>query len=122
MCATGPFLKYAGPVVEACARCGVDYVDITGETPFVHRSLVMHNEVAQKSGAAIVHMCGFDRYSFLEKLVLSLMEPLEAVKVSLKRLRKNEEMSNSNSFICWGGEMLLNHFHYFFFCFVLLYT
>ena len=35
----GPFLHHGRPVVDACVRLGTDYVDITGETPFVRTNM-----------------------------------------------------------------------------------
>ena len=58
--ASGPFLSHGLPLVEACAECGTDYVDITGETPFVRRSMDLHSDAALRSGSYVFHMCGFD--------------------------------------------------------------
>src|SRR5688572_2797697 len=33
----GPFARYSDPVVQACVAARADYVDITGETPWVRR-------------------------------------------------------------------------------------
>jgi short subunit dehydrogenase-like uncharacterized protein len=56
----GPYLQYGEPLVAACAEAGTDYVDLTGEPLFVDRMYVKYHAVAQKSGARIVHCCGFD--------------------------------------------------------------
>jgi short subunit dehydrogenase-like uncharacterized protein len=56
----GPYLKYGEPLVAACAEAGTDYVDLTGEPEFVDRMYVAHHATAEKSGARIVHACGFD--------------------------------------------------------------
>ncbi|AGL17799.1 trans-acting enoyl reductase family protein [Actinoplanes sp. N902-109] len=56
----GPFAKYGQPLVRACAEAGTDYADLTGEVLFVRRSIDDNHEVAAKSGARIVHSCGFD--------------------------------------------------------------
>jgi len=56
----GPYYRYGLPVVEACAKSGTDYVDLTGEVLFVRDSLDRYNELAASSGARIVHSCGFD--------------------------------------------------------------
>lgn len=56
----GPFSLYGEAIVRACAREGVDYVDITGETPFVRRMLDLYESDAIRSGAKIIHFCGFD--------------------------------------------------------------
>ncbi|GAA1479687.1 saccharopine dehydrogenase NADP-binding domain-containing protein [Gordonia sinesedis] len=61
LCTTvGPYLKYGEPLVVAAATAGTDYVDLTGEVPFVHYSIEKVSETAQATGARIVHSCGFD--------------------------------------------------------------
>src|SRR5690606_7803971 len=56
----GPYVKYGEPLVAACARAGTDYVDLTGEPTFVDRMYVKYHAEAERSGARIVHACGFD--------------------------------------------------------------
>ncbi len=56
----GPYVEFGEPLVAACAEAGTDYVDITGEPMFVDQMYVAHHADAQKSGARIVHCCGFD--------------------------------------------------------------
>lgn len=57
----GPYGTHHGlSVVDACARAGTDYVDLTGETLFVRDSIDAHHDRARASGARIVHSCGFD--------------------------------------------------------------
>ncbi len=56
----GPYLQHGEPLVAACAEAGTDYVDLTGEPEFVDRMYVAHHATAQRTGARIVHACGFD--------------------------------------------------------------
>jgi short subunit dehydrogenase-like uncharacterized protein len=56
----GPYLAYGEPLVAACAAAGTDYVDLTGEPEFVDRMYLAHHETAVRSGARLVHCCGFD--------------------------------------------------------------
>lgn len=56
----GPYIKHGEPLVAACARAGTDYLDLTGEPTFVDLMYVRHHEEAVRSGARIVHACGFD--------------------------------------------------------------
>ncbi len=56
----GPYALYGGPLVAACAAAGTDYVDLTGEPEFVDRTWVENHAEAERSGARIVHCCGFD--------------------------------------------------------------
>ncbi|MFN8218426.1 MAG: saccharopine dehydrogenase NADP-binding domain-containing protein [Solirubrobacterales bacterium] len=56
----GPYALYGGPLVAACAAAGTDYVDLTGEPEFVDRTWLDHHAEAERSGARLVHCCGFD--------------------------------------------------------------
>jgi short subunit dehydrogenase-like uncharacterized protein len=56
----GPYAKYGAEVVAACVRNGTDYCDLTGETHFVRAMIDAHHEEAKKTGARIVHCCGYD--------------------------------------------------------------
>ena len=58
--AVGPYAKYGAPLVGACVRRGTDYCDLTGETHFVRAMIAAHHEEAKKTGARIVHCCGYD--------------------------------------------------------------
>jgi short subunit dehydrogenase-like uncharacterized protein len=56
----GPYAKYGAGLVAACARNGTDYCDLTGETQFVRAMIDAHDKEARKTGARIVHCCGYD--------------------------------------------------------------
>jgi short subunit dehydrogenase-like uncharacterized protein len=56
----GPYALYGGPLVAACAAAGTDYVDLTGEPEFVDRMWVENHAEAERTGARLVHCCGFD--------------------------------------------------------------
>ncbi|WP_182525760.1 saccharopine dehydrogenase family protein [Nocardioides dongkuii] len=56
----GPYLTHGEPLVAACAEAGTDYVDLTGEPEFIDRMYVAHHATAVRTGARIVHACGFD--------------------------------------------------------------
>jgi short subunit dehydrogenase-like uncharacterized protein len=56
----GPYIHYGEPLVAACAAAGTDYVDLTGEPEFVDLMWLRHHEQAERTGARIVHCCGFD--------------------------------------------------------------
>lgn len=61
VCTTvGPYAKYGLPLVEACAKAGTHYCDLTGETQFMRDTIDRFHETAKVSGARIVHTCGFD--------------------------------------------------------------
>jgi short subunit dehydrogenase-like uncharacterized protein len=56
----GPYLEHGEPLVAACAAAGTDYLDLTGEPEFVDRMYLAHHATAARTGARIVHACGFD--------------------------------------------------------------
>ncbi len=56
----GPYILYGEPLLAACAAVGTDYVDLTGEPEFVDLMWLRYHEQAERSGARIVHSCGFD--------------------------------------------------------------
>jgi short subunit dehydrogenase-like uncharacterized protein len=56
----GPYALYGSPLVKACVESGTDYCDLTGEIQWVVEMIKAHEATAQKTGARIVHCCGFD--------------------------------------------------------------
>jgi len=56
----GPFLAYGSDLVAACAGAGTHYCDITGEVHWIRQMIDAHDATAARTGARIVHCCGFD--------------------------------------------------------------
>ncbi|HEV7899924.1 MAG TPA: saccharopine dehydrogenase NADP-binding domain-containing protein [Planosporangium sp.] len=56
----GPYVRYGEPLVAACAAAGTDYVDLAGEPEFVDLMYLRHHATAERTGARLVHACGFD--------------------------------------------------------------
>ncbi len=56
----GPYALYGEPLVRTCAALGTDYCDLTGEVQWIRQMIERYQEQARKSGARIVHCCGFD--------------------------------------------------------------
>jgi saccharopine dehydrogenase (NAD+, L-glutamate forming) len=56
----GPYVQHGEPLVAACAQAGTDYLDLTGESEFVDLMYVRHHQQAVRSGARLIHCCGFD--------------------------------------------------------------
>ena len=56
----GPYSKYGSEVVRLCAEMGVHYCDLTGEVHWMRRMIDTYQQTAERSGARIVHTCGFD--------------------------------------------------------------
>ncbi|NRQ32252.1 saccharopine dehydrogenase [Nonomuraea sp. NN258] len=56
----GPYVLHGEPLVAACAEAGTHYLDLTGESEFVDLVYVRHHDRAVRSGAKLLHACGFD--------------------------------------------------------------
>ena len=56
----GPFALHGSKLVAACVKHATHYVDITGETPWVHDMIKAHHATAQENGTRIIPFCGFD--------------------------------------------------------------
>ena len=90
----GPYALYGEPLVRVCTRLGTDYCDLTGEAPWMRRMIEKHEGDARKSGARIVHCCGFDSIPsdmgvrFLqEQSLLHYGEYCPAIKMRVKAMR-----------------------------------
>jgi short subunit dehydrogenase-like uncharacterized protein len=56
----GPYAKYGSTLVAACVANGTHYCDLAGEAQWIRQMIDTHHEEAAKTGARIVHCCGFD--------------------------------------------------------------
>lgn len=56
----GPYTLYGTPVIEACVAAGTHYVDLTGEMPFVRRTIDAFHERATLAGVKVVQVSGFE--------------------------------------------------------------
>ena len=56
----GPYCLYSTPVVEACARNGTHYLDVTGESPWVHEMIQKYHSVARANRAIIIPEIGIE--------------------------------------------------------------
>ncbi|MGZ5203915.1 MAG: saccharopine dehydrogenase family protein [Caldimonas sp.] len=90
----GPYALHGEPLVKACAESGTDYCDLTGEVHWIRRMVQRHEATARKSGARIVHCCGFDSIPsdmgvhFLQRQAMSrLGAPCPRVKMRVKVMR-----------------------------------
>ena len=50
----GPYYLYSSPVVEACAKNGTHYLDVTGESPWVLEMITKYHETAKANHAIII--------------------------------------------------------------------
>jgi short subunit dehydrogenase-like uncharacterized protein len=90
----GPYALYGEPLVKACAESGTDYCDLSGEVQWIRRMVQRYEAIARKSGARIVHCCGFDSIPsdlgvhFLQRQAMKrLGVPCTRVKMRVKALR-----------------------------------
>ena len=94
ICTTvGPYRRYGEPLVDACARAGTQYCDITGEVPFIRGSIDRNHATAQASGARIVHACGFD----------SIPSDLGVQLLRDAALAHGEELVSAKGFVRFAG-------------------
>ncbi len=56
----GPYTLYGEPVIEACVANGSHYVDLTGEIPFVRRTIDAFHDRAVAAAVKVVQVCGFE--------------------------------------------------------------
>jgi len=90
----GPYALYGEPLVKACAETGTDYCDLTGEVQWIRRMIRNYEPAARRSGARIVHCCGFDSIPsdlgvhFLQQQARRRFgAPCNTVKMRVKSLR-----------------------------------
>jgi len=56
----GPYARYGTPVVEACIKAGTDYLDVTGEVPWVYDIIAKFHDKARKDGIVLIPQSGVD--------------------------------------------------------------
>jgi short subunit dehydrogenase-like uncharacterized protein len=90
----GPYQLYGDGLVAACAAAGTDCLDLSGEPNWMRKVIDAHSETAKKSGARIVHSCGFDSIPFelgvffaQETAKAKLGAPVPRVKGRLRGMR-----------------------------------
>jgi short subunit dehydrogenase-like uncharacterized protein len=80
----GPYIHYGEPLVAACAAAGTHYADLTGEPEFVDLMWLRHHEQAQRTGAKLVHSCGFDSIPYDLGALYSVSALPEGVPIKLE--------------------------------------
>ena len=60
----GPYQLYGNDIVSACAKSGIDYVDLCGEPGWMYEKINELTETARETGSRIVFSCGFDSIPF----------------------------------------------------------
>ncbi|MGB4855337.1 MAG: hypothetical protein WBP37_07350, partial [Candidatus Dechloromonas phosphoritropha] len=85
---------YGETLVKVCAETGTDYCDLTGEAQWIRRMLSRYEDEARKSGARIVHSCGFDSipsdlgvHFLQQEAIRRFGQPCCRVKMRVKAMR-----------------------------------
>src|SRR5262249_13934608 len=56
----GPYARYGRPVIQACLEGQAHYVDLSGEMPFLRRTIDEFDAPATAAGLKVVQPCGFE--------------------------------------------------------------
>ena len=56
----GPYHLYSTPVVEACASASTHYLDVTGETPWLHDIITKYNKTAKSKSTILIPSIGVE--------------------------------------------------------------
>jgi short subunit dehydrogenase-like uncharacterized protein len=106
--AAGPYQLHGSGLVAACAAEGTDYLDITGESNWIHDMLV-HDALARNSGARIVFCCGFDSipfdlgvYFLQSEAKTRFGSPVSRVRGRLRRLERGINGGQSGGSLATG--------------------
>lgn len=90
----GPYALYGSGLVKACAQSGTDYCDLTGEVQWIARMIEAYEADAKKTGARIVHCCGFDSIPsdlgvhFLQQAAKSQFgEPCQQIRMRVRKMK-----------------------------------
>ena len=80
----GPFCEHGEPVVAAAAETGTNYLDTTGEQPFIALVFDRYGPAAERSGAALVTAMGFDYVpgDMIAALTAEGIGPLEEITLA----------------------------------------
>lgn len=60
----GPYQLYGSELVAACAASGTDCLNLSGEPHWMRAMIDAHEQEAKRTGARIIHSCGFDSIPF----------------------------------------------------------
>jgi len=90
----GPYAKYGSELVAACVENGTHYCDLAGEVQWMRKMIDLHEAAAKKSGARIVHACGFDSipsdmgvYYLQQEAMRRFGKPCSSVKMRVRAMR-----------------------------------
>ncbi|MHA6804709.1 saccharopine dehydrogenase family protein [Salinifilum ghardaiensis] len=94
----GPYLEHGESLVAACAAAGTDYLDLTGEPEFVDRMYLAHHPTAARTGARIVHACGFDSVPHDLGALFTRKQLPDDVPVTIRGVVRSNAMISGGTF------------------------
>ncbi|KAA1378372.1 saccharopine dehydrogenase family protein [Aeromicrobium fastidiosum] len=80
----GPYVQLGEPAVKAAAEAGIAYVDLTGEPEFVDAMWLKYHETARRTGARLIHACGFDSIPYDLGVLFTVEQMPEGVPLDVK--------------------------------------
>lgn len=80
----GPYVQHGEPAVKAAAEAGIAYVDLTGEPEFVDQMWLKYHDTAQRTGARLVHACGFDSIPYDLGVLYTVEQMPQGVPLDVK--------------------------------------
>lgn len=90
----GPYAVYGSELVAACVERGTHYCDLAGEVQWMRKMIDQHEPAARKSGARIVHACGFDSipsdlgvYYLQQEALRRFGKPCRYVKMRVRAIK-----------------------------------
>ena len=82
----GPYAKYGSELVSACAKNGTDYCDLAGESQWIQKMINKNQQIAEQTGARIIHACGFDSIPFDIGVFALQKHAIEKLGAPLKKI------------------------------------
>lgn len=58
----GPFVDYGRLPLEVCLETGTDYCNVSGETPWLRRTIDLHHDEAVERGVRVVNACAVNSF------------------------------------------------------------
>ena len=111
----GPYALYGSPLVKTCVETGTDYVDLTGEAHWIHHMIKEHESRARRTGARLVHCCGFDSIPsdlgvhFHQKTAMEKFgEPATRIRMQVARIKGGASGGTVASILNIAREMASN--------------
>jgi short subunit dehydrogenase-like uncharacterized protein len=106
----GPFTLHGEPLIAAAAETGTNYLDTTGEQPFIRAAFERWGPVAERNGGALLSGFGFDYApgDMLAALTARDLGPLERLRIaySLRGFGPTQGTARSALEMMKGGDVV----------------